>query len=93
MVLLLKDTFHKEYAIYQQFLKRVPTSKPKPFRMKNMQKTDNLLLNMEISSLKNAPIQHSDKKQHGYDIRARSRFEGETVLPHFKKDLKSWGVA
>ena len=93
MVLLLKDTFQKEYAIYQQFLKKVPTSQPKPFKMKNMKKTDNLLLNMEISSLKNAPIQHSDKKQHGYDIRARSRFEGETILPHFKKDLKSWRVA
>lgn len=90
MVFLLKDTFAKEYAIYQQFLHKIPTSKPKPFKMKNQQKTDNLLLNMEIASLKNAPIQHSDKKQHGYDIRSRSRFEGETILPHFKRDLKSW---
>lgn len=93
MVFLLKDTFAKEYAIYQQFSHKVPITKPHPIKIKKQQKTDNLLLNMEIASLKNAPIQHSDKKQHGYAIRPRNRFQGEKILPQFKQDLKSWSVA
>ena len=35
MVYILKDSFDKEYAIYQNFEKKVPVSKHERFRMKN----------------------------------------------------------
>ena len=93
MVYILKDSFDKEYAIYQNFEKKVPVSKHERFRMKNMKPTDNLMLNMEIASLKNAPIQNSVRKHHQIDTRPLLKFKGETVLPHYKQNLRSWSVA
>ena len=92
MVFLLDDTFKKEYGIYQSFEKKVPISEHQKFKLKNMKPTTHLLLNQQISSLHRQPILHSDKKQHGIDIRPYSRFKGENILPHYKEDLKSWKV-
>ena len=92
MVLILDDTFKKEYGIYQKFGKKVPVSHHQKFKMENMKPTTHLLLNQQVSSLLKKPILHSDKKECGIDIRPYNTFKGQNILPHFKEDLKSWKV-
>ncbi len=62
-----------------------------PDEIKPMQYTTNLILNQNISHLKNAPIQNSDLKPSTI-IRPYSKFKGADALPRFKKDLRWWNV-
>ena len=59
--------------------------------VKPMHATTNLILNHRTKSLKNAPIQNSDKKKAAV-IRPLKSFKGSQALPTFKKDLKWWNL-
>ena len=62
-----------------------------PDDIKPMQYTTNLILNEQISHLKNAPIQDSHLKPSAI-IRPYAKFKGAEALPTFKKDLRWWNV-
>lgn len=59
--------------------------------VKPMKCTTNLILNQNISHLKNRPIMNSDKNKVSI-IRPYDMFKGSEALPTFKKDLKAWHI-
>ena len=59
--------------------------------IKPMKWTTNLILNQNISHLKNSSIMNSDKNKPSL-IKPYEKFRGCEVLPTFKKDLKSWHI-
>ena len=61
------------------------------YTIKPMKYTTNLILNHRTASLKNAPIQNSDKKKAAV-IHPYKSFKGSQALPTFKKDLKWWNI-
>lgn len=61
------------------------------YKIKPQKPTTNLIENQRVSSLKNAPIKNSDKKEPPV-IRPYSKFKGAEALPTFKKDLKAWSL-
>lgn len=59
--------------------------------IKPMKWTTNLILNQNISHLKNSPIMNSDKQKANV-INPYSKFKGSEALPTFKADLKMWKI-
>ena len=59
--------------------------------VKPMKSTTNLILNQHTSSLKNNPIQGSDKKK-AFVIPPYNHFKGAEALPNFKRDLGWWHI-
>lgn len=87
-----KDTFKENYSTYIQSNNKATkidySILPQPKPQKD---AINLILNQRTASLKNAPIQNSDKKQPPV-IKPYTQFKGSKPLPTFKRDLKSWGI-
>lgn len=86
MVFIQEDTIKKTKETWNKFNKLRTTVKYDNEVVKPMKYTTNLILNSNISSLKNAPIKNSDKKQ-AIRIPSYNKFAGQKILPHFKKDL------
>lgn len=87
-----KDTFKQNYNHYLQSEKDATKINYKDLPQPKMNKEAiNLILNQRTASLKNAPIQNSDKKKPPI-IRPYNSFKGTTILPTFKKDLKLWHI-
>ena len=59
--------------------------------VKPMKSTTNLILNQHTSSLKNAPIQGSDRKKASV-ITPYNKFKGAEAMPNFKRDLGWWHI-
>lgn len=76
---------------YYKFNKDMVKVDYKQQPIKPMKSTTNLLLNMKISSLKNAQIMGSNNQKPSM-IRPYNKFKGAEALPTFKKDLKSWHI-
>jgi hypothetical protein len=93
MVFIQKDIYPKiidNYIKAQNTATKVTHYSPLD-DVKPMHSTTNLILNQRTSSLKNAPIQNSDKKK-SVVIQPYKSFKGSTALPTFKKDLKWWSI-
>ncbi len=93
MVFIQKDIYPKIIDTYikaQNNATKVTHYNPMD-NVKPMHSTTNLILNQRTASLKNAPIQNSDKKK-SVVIQPYKLFKGSTALPTFKKDLKHWGI-
>ena len=87
-----KDTFKENYNQYIKSEKDATKISYKNLPEPKMNKEAiNLILNQRTASIKNAPIQNSDKKKPQI-IRPYNTFEGATILPTFKKDLKIWHI-
>ena len=87
-----KDTFKQNYNQYIKSEKDATKINYKDLpEPKTNKEATNLILNQRTASLKNAPIQISDKKQAPV-INPYNNFKGATILPTFKKDLKLWHI-
>ena len=87
MVFVQEDTIKKQKDNWNKFNKLRTTVKYDNEIVKHMKYTKKLILDSNNSSLKNAPIRNSDKKQ-AIKIPAYQKFEGQKILPNLKKDLK-----
>jgi hypothetical protein len=86
-----KDTYPHTLAAYKKFNKDRTKIEHTPPKISPMKWTTNLILNEDISHLKNAPIQNSHLKK-APNIGPYLKFKGAEALPTFKKDLKSWSL-
>jgi len=93
MVFIAKDIYPKiidTYVKAQNNATKIEHYNPID-NVKPMKYTTNLILNHRTASLKNAPIQNSDKKKAAV-IHPYKSFKGSQALPTFKKDLKWWNL-
>jgi len=87
-----KDIYPQILANYSKFNKqRTEVDYSENGIVKPMKSTTNLILNQHTSSLKNAPIQGSDKKKPPV-ITPYNKFKGAQALPNFKRDLGWWHI-
>jgi hypothetical protein len=86
-----KDIYTHTLASYKKFNKEKTKIEHTPPKIHSMKWTTNLILNENISHLKNAPIQNSHLKK-AHNIGPYLKFKGAEALPTFKKDLQWWSL-
>ena len=92
MVFILKDTFKNDKDTTLKLLRKNPKVDHPTFDAKPWKPAEEIIMNSRIASLKNAPIQHSDKMDRGIHCRAITEYNGRTdpALPRMKADLKGY---
>lgn len=92
MVFIMDDSFKKDKGVRDMFARAIPKVDHPHFKFKPWDPAEEIIMNSRIASLKNAPIKHSDKMEHGVVCRPIPKYNGRTdpALPRMKSDLRGY---